>query len=260
MRTSKEQPSVGSFTPRSVGRRPHVTVWSMTIALVGLSVASGGAWTLWTQARVHREGEHRALVGPSATLAHSAEELLARGDVGGLQHVLSESAIEAGLEGATVTLDGVGVVADKALARVTVKELPGGWSMGDDALFHASAASVTEQDGVQTLSRRFRVEGKGDATLSVSRRIVVPVAGDFQSQVGIGAVGGGVLVVALLAYRGVRARMRGLGAIREVLHQASGFAPGELPSGAMRISEDASSSETFSPRSSRGRASRSIRS
>lgn len=208
------------------------------MGLLTLAVAAGGAWTMWTQARVYREGERRALLSTSATLAHSAEEFLARGDVGGLQHVLSESAIDAGLEGATVTLDGVGVVADKSLSQVTVRELPGAWSKGSDAVVHGVGASVKEADGVATVSRRVHVEGKGDATLAVSRRIVVPVAGDFQSQAGLAGVGAGVVVVALLAYGGVRGRMRALGAIREVLHQASGFAPGELPSGAMRISED----------------------
>ncbi len=238
MRTSKKQKSggwVASWLVRR-GEGPQVAVGATMAGLLAFTLCAGGAWTFYTQARTRRDGEGRAIAVTAATLAHSATELLARGDAEGVQHVVCDSAIDAGLETATLTLDGVGVVADKSRANVTVHDVPAGWAGATST----RAGEVTTKfiDDTLTLTKTFAVEGKGDATLTLSRRVVAPLAGDFQAQVGLAGIGAGVMIAGVVAYRRLRERMRGLGAIREALHQASEFASGELPAGAMRISED----------------------
>ncbi|MFO0830281.1 MAG: ATP-binding protein [Phycisphaerales bacterium] len=234
MRTSQTKTRGGWVSSWLIGHGggPQVAVGATMLGLLALTVCAGGAWTFYTQARAQREGEVRAASSSASTLVHAAEALLGQGDAGSLQHIFSDSAIDAGLESATLSLDGVGVVADKNIAVVTVREVPAAWGSGP------GVAQTLVQDGLISVTRRVHVEGKGDGTLTVARRFQASPTGDFAAQVGLGGIAAGVGVAGLLAYRSLRSRMRGLGAIRAALHQASAFSSGELPASAMRISDD----------------------
>lgn len=217
------------------GKGPQFAVGAALTGLLALTLCAGGAWTFYTHARASREGEVRGLSVTATTMTHAAEQMLASGDSTGLQHLISECAIDAGLDGATLSLDGVGVVADKAIGNVSVRDVPASWGV-------AGASSPGNETRVAnntiTLTRRVQVPGKGDATLTLIRKYTPPVLGDFNAQAGLGGIAAGIAVVGYLVFRSLRSRMRGLGAISEALHQASAFAPGELPAAAMRISDE----------------------
>ncbi len=217
------------------GKGPQFAVGAALTGLLALTLCAGGAWTFYTHARASRDGEVRGLSVTATTMTHAAEQMLASGDATGLQHLVSECAIDAGLEGATLSLEGVGVVADKAIGNVVVRDIPGSWGA-------AGASSPGNETRVAnntiTLTRRLQVAGKGDATLTLIRKYTPPMLGDFNAQAGLGGIAAGIAVVGYLVFRSLRSRMRGLGAISEALHQASAFAPGELPAAAMRISDE----------------------
>lgn len=217
------------------GKGPQFAVGASLTGLLALTLCAGGAWTFYTHARASREGEVRGLSVTATTMTHAAEQMLASDDASGLQHLILECAIDAGLDGATLALDGVGVVADKAIGNVAVREVPTSWGV-------AGAASPGDETRIAnntiTLTRRLQVAGKGEGTLTLIRKYTPPVLGDFNAQVGLGGIAAGIAVVGYLVFRSLRSRMRGLGAISEALHQASAFAPGELPAAAMRISDE----------------------
>ncbi len=237
MRTSKNGTALGWIPSWIVGKGngPQVAVGVLLTGVLAVTLCAGGAWTVYTQGRAVREGEQRALLAGAGVLAHSAEELLKSGDATGLRRVLSDASIDNGLESASITLAGVGVIASRSLSDVTVQQVPDVW--GRTANMPGSPVCEL-RDGEAVVTFPVRVGDRGDATVRVSKHVTAPMLGDVRAQVGLGVLAFGAAALTLLGYRVIRSRMRGLGAICEALHQASAFEPGELPASAMRISDE----------------------
>lgn len=226
------------------GRKPSVLGRGETLvagaglgaALVLLAgVGGAGVWTLHTNAETRREGREQTMRATAMLLSASAEKLISDNELGTLRTLVAGTTAAQGLRSVRIKLPEPQsmVVAEASPADLNAYEpLPGTWT---------GSAGVDEVTLSQTADARLRVmapmmvPGRGALVLELEDNASITMLADWRMQVGIGAIGATALVALMAFYRSVRRRLRGLGAISEVLSQADA---GERDPGALTISED----------------------
>lgn len=211
------------------------------------------AWGAWSVSDAEARGERARVEAVTRTLARSVEALLAADEVGDARRVLSEAAIEHGLETARLTLGDGAVIASRTAREITQVAVPERWpaiadaagaadgmaasgGLSGGASGAASGGADDEMDGARArwwpggeeieVREVVRVPGRGEAVLTVATRPHVAGAGAHASArardatlAGAATLAGGLGVV-LLAQGRVWRRARVLWAIRGGLRDA----------------------------------------
>jgi signal transduction histidine kinase len=211
------------------------------IASIGLAAAvvllgSLGFSAWWAGVKTSRaldEARSLHLRSLAQTIAHSSEALLAESGAGGLSSVRSivnNAALADGLSVARIVLSDGSVLADSEPSRINVRELPQSWPVG--------VASETENDwvgrreGAATAEEQIFIPGGGPATLLLADGETSHASQLASMHVGVGAIGASAMLLVLVAYRSLRARLRGIAALRDALHAV---ASGESSSAALQL-------------------------
>jgi signal transduction histidine kinase len=188
----------------------------IALATILLATVAGIAW--WSGRREREtwqfvRGEQIRIV--STVLAHSAESMLADGDVSALRRLLVEARQEHDLKQCRIVLPDGQVIADAAPSRITLVALPARWPAGpvDSGGSDSNAAGT----GDILLDRPLLVPGRGPALLSITASSSTKLTEAWQVQAELGAIGAAALAALLLVYRRLRARLVPLGVLRESL-------------------------------------------
>jgi len=200
--------------------------------LLGVLCAAGG-WSTYShwQGELRRERERAQSV--TRTLAESAGVVLAAGDAGGVQKLITDTALLHGFAGATLRLPDGGVIADAEPARVTVQGVPQSWAGASDG-----AGVKGTEGGLVALTAPVTVEGRGAATLEVSYGPRARIASSVKAQAGFGVIAVLAFAGGWAHYRSLRRSTRALCAVQESLRYAAEFEAGELPMSGLRLSEE----------------------
>jgi signal transduction histidine kinase len=188
----------------------------IALATILLATVAGIAW--WSGRREREtwqfvRGEQIRIV--STVLAHSAESMLADGDVSALRRLLVEARQEHQLKQCRIVLPDGQIIADANPTRITLVALPAQWPAGpvDTAGADPNAAA----GGDILLDRPLLVPGRGPALLSIAASASTQMTEAWQVQAEVGGIGAAALAALLLVYRRLRARLIPLGVLRESL-------------------------------------------
>ncbi len=203
-----------------VGRRLLVRGESM-VASTGLALAAilllamgaAGWWTLVSQRAALRAERESSLNAIGDLLAQSAERLLAAGDVSGVRTLVANTALEKNLTTCRLVLAGGHVVADADPKNLTD---PTGHMPEVSGAGGVPAIQASEGD-VVSVQIPLSVRGTSDGAIELSASVGSPWSASWKTQTGICVIGVTSLIALLLVYRRMRARLHGLGAIREAL-------------------------------------------
>lgn len=202
------------------------------LSLVFLGTLAGASWwavRVQNAAESHERDSRAAAVG--SALAAGVESLINAGELTSARTLLTQTAGAHGLMGCRVVLPGGGVIADLESARVSEKELPLDWPAGEISRPPPPAGSSGE-------SYSLNIAGRGAALLEVwwPSTPTSPVEGGWNGDLtlGMGLIGAVGLAGWALAYRRMRNRIRGVGAVGDALRAA---ASGETSTAALAVSE-----------------------
>jgi PAS domain S-box-containing protein len=217
-----------------------VSAFGMWVALLVMGVMlAGGAWTFY----VHREATRRGVMSKATReaemLAAAVERLIEVHETAGVRALAAQAASHAGIEGAVVMLAGGPVLADGRMGEQAGSddsiELPEHWGT-EKGLERATC--VERDDGSLVARAKATVVGRGDVIVELTRGFSYDPLAEREVQAGLGVIGAAALVGGLLVYRGLRSRMRALGAIHESLRYARQFQDGEMPTAGLRLADD----------------------
>jgi signal transduction histidine kinase len=204
------------------------------IVIVGVLAASSW-WTLHTYRQSLERGRLQQVQTVAEYLALQSTELLGHGEAGMAKSLLAKAALQSDLQVCRVVLPDGKVIAD---ADAKAQQLPSGIKI--TPALRASKAEGQESMIVDSVRNTIKIKvpisplSYGPCTLEVFAAVQYPLLAGADVQIGIGAIGilgmGGLLI----AYRLMRRRLRGLGAIADALRCV---AMGETSSGALHISE-----------------------
>ncbi len=232
----------GASAPRTGG-----LAWNRGLLGRGESlVASGGAalamvfvgtlagsvwWAVHVQGIAQRELRDRQASAAVASLAAGVEGLLNAGELSRARALLSQSAHASGFGVCRVILPNGAVLADVDAARITEKEIPLDWPAG-------SFAAPSADPGTQGQAVPLEISGRGSAQLEARWSLDVGTAGvpggwTSDLTLGMGVIGAIGLAGWALAYRRMRTKIRGVGAVGDALRAAAG---GENSTAALTVS------------------------
>lgn len=203
---------------------------ALVVGVLGLS----SWWTLRTYSAQAEASRERELLGVSGVLASSIESLMGSGDVTGVRRLVADAAALQGLSGCRVVIDGAGILADAEPSRITVPRLPEPNPRATPIPQAAATRSISRGEGGRLEVRTpLIVPGRNDVSLEVWQTVPQSPLGPWEVQAGIATIAAAGMAGLLVAYRQMRIRLRGIGAIREsLLLDAGGSAmPGELEVG-----------------------------
>lgn len=212
------------------------------VASVGLAaallllwaVAAAGWWNLRTNQQARREGREQQVRAIAELLSQSAGNLLASDDVSALRTLIAGAGANYRLRTLRVAVGGpAGPVVADAAAQFKYSQPPQPWPKMADV----PSEPVVERrsDGVLTVMVPIEVAGRGRSVLMLEDATDFPIMGAWQVQAGIGAIAATGLVLLLAAYRIVRNRFRGIGAVREAL---AAVQTGETDSQVLMVAPD----------------------
>src|SRR5688500_1271366 len=189
------------------------TVASVGIIAAAILLSTMAASSWWTE-RTQRQqlarwrGEHvRSLVN---TLSVSLESMLAYNELTQARRLLAEVARSDDLTLCRVTLPDGRVVADAVPSKINVQQLPETWPRRAAVLQEFSA-----DNGEVRATQPLMIPGRGPAALELAAPLVHAPGARWETQAGVGAIGGGRLVCLRAFCRRLRARMRAIGAVRD---------------------------------------------
>ncbi len=203
---------------------------ALVVGVLGLS----SWWTLRTYHAQAEASRERELLSVSGVLSSSIESLMGSGDVTGVRRLVADAAASQGLSGCRVVIEGVGILADAEPSRITVPKLPDPGARTAVAPDAGPARSVTRaEDGRMEVRTPLVVPGRSDVVLEVWQAVPPSLLGPWEVQAGIATIAAAGMGGLLVAYRQMRLRWRGIGAIREslLLEARGGATPGELEVG-----------------------------
>lgn len=195
------------------------------------TLAGASWWAVRVQNAAEREdrGRHAAAVG--STLAAGIESLINAGELAPARSLLAQTAGANGFLGCRVVLPGGRVVADLESTRISEKELPIDWPTGD-------LPRNLPPEGASGESYSMNIAGRGPALLEVwwssSSGSANPGGWTGDLTLGMGLIGVVGLAGWAVAYRRMRTRVRGVGAVGDALRAAAG---GEASTAALAVSE-----------------------
>ncbi len=199
--------------------------------VLGILVASSW-WTLRTYRGSLEKGRTQELRTTAMLLSEAVSGALAESDLTAVRKLVVDGAAQADLTVCRVELLDGSVVADIDSSKISVgllKAIP-------EQLPSGRATEDTEQhtEGAIHHHANLSIAGRGDAVLELEGSMRFPLLADWEVQAGIGAIGVAGMCGLLGAYRLMRRRLRGLGAIAEALRVSSN---GEAAIGLLRVSE-----------------------
>ncbi|MCC6661157.1 MAG: PAS domain-containing protein [Phycisphaerales bacterium] len=197
-------------------------------AILLLAMAGAGWWALTTQRETVREARSELAAAWGSLLADQAGRLIDQGELSTLRSAIGQAAAERGLAGCSVVLADGQVIADADPAKITSMAMPAAVGPG-------RVIPDDPRAGYET--RRFPVATRSGAeiTVIITTRVPSRLWALWKMQAGIGAVGVAAMLGVLFVYRRMRARLRGIGAVREALLE---FGAGEKSLAVLRVSPD----------------------
>jgi signal transduction histidine kinase len=207
-----------------------IASWGLALAAILLLAIGASAWWAGRAYRVSwltaREDHVEALAG---LLQQSGEMLLASEDLSGFRRLVSDAVRTHDLAVCRVTLPDGRIIADGDPSRIEVARLPERW----DRLTEETGEAGPGAPGLESRQYRLHVPGRGDLRLELAGGGPPPQSAYLVMVTGIGFIGAVALVGVLVVYRRLRARLKGLGAIRDALLAWEG---GETARAALTIS------------------------
>ncbi|MDY7107432.1 MAG: ATP-binding protein [Planctomycetota bacterium] len=207
-----------------------IATWGLALAAILLLAIGASAWWAGRAYRVSsltaRENHVDAVGG---LLQQSGEMLLASDDLSGFRRLVSEVHRTNDLAVCRVRLPDGGIVADGDPSRIEVARLPEQWGRLTEAAHEAGAGA----SGSRVRSYRLRVPGRGELRLELAGGGPPSHPAYLVMVTGIGFIGAMALAGVLVMYRRLRARLKGLGAIRDALLAWEG---GETARAALTVS------------------------
>jgi hypothetical protein len=184
-------------------------------AILLLAMAGAGWWALTSQRDAVREARSELAAAWGSLLADQAGRLIDQGELGALRSAVGQAAAERGLEGCSVVLADGQVIADANPSRITAMTMPA--SVGP-------ARAIPDDPRPDCETHRFPVSVRDgtDINVVVTTRVPSRLWALWKMQAGIGGVGVAAMIGVLLVYRRMRARLRGIGAVREALLEYGG--------------------------------------
>ena len=197
-------------------------------AILLLAMAGAGWWALTTQRDAVREARAELATAWGSLLADQAGRLIDQGELSTLRAAIGQAAAERGLAGCSVVLADGQVIADADASNITAMTMP-------EAVGPPRAVPDDPRPGFDT--RRFPVTTRDATGISVIVTTQAPsrLWSLWKMQAGIGGVGVAAMIGVLLVYRRMRARLRGIGAVREALLEYGG---GERTLSLLQVSPD----------------------
>jgi PAS domain S-box-containing protein len=193
-------------------QRGESLVASIGISLAAIVMLAMGAAAWWTLS-AEKTAVHQARVAQvqraAELIGQSASTMLASNELSGLRNLLVDAARNDQLEDCRIKLPGGHIIADSIPSKITLKKLPQSWPAGKAM----EGGRFENGNYIYGLA----VPGKGAATLEIDPGSDSQLAGYWQTQAGLGAIGVAALVALLIVYRRLRRRMRAVGAIGEAL-------------------------------------------
>lgn len=196
--------------------------------VVGLS----SWWTLKTHRAAVEDGRTRQIASVVSLLRDAVESKLNAGELSQARALVARAAVDHGLETCRLVLGDGEVLADAQAARIGVK-YRGASGEAWPPLTRTAADGVVRDGVLARAEAPVVVAGSGSAMLEVAAQLKGPEADTLEAWSGLLAIGGGGLSALLLAYRGMRQRLRALAAVRDALRAA---AAGETSTDALSVS------------------------
>lgn len=205
----------------ALSRGESLVAWA-GLASAAIMVLALGASTLW-QMREQREHERHVRKDQTTIIANllakNAESMLAAGDAPALRSMLAGLSVQYGLSQVQITLpDHASTVIADSTTQTKFQPIPENWNTLKPAI---QETAVTQSARSTEVRVPLSVPGKGPATLLVRSETSDVLFRGWQAQVGAGVIGVASLTCLWLAYRSARARLQGVGAVREALRALS---------------------------------------
>lgn len=206
---------------RALSRGESLVAWA-GLAAAAIMLGALTASTLW-QMREQRESQRLARKDQTAIianlLARNAESMLGAGETTALRTMVAGLAAQYGLTQVQISLpDAASTVIADSISRAKYDTVPESWNTLKPIL----AEAVVQHTGRTTEVRApLNVPGKGPALLLVRSDSPDVYFRGWQAQVGAGVIGVASMTCLWLAYRSARARLQGVGAVREALRALS---------------------------------------
>jgi len=203
----------------------------ITLGLVLVCALAGSSWWLIeTCSSVNRQASLREMEATGVVLSHSAEALLSAGELSLLRRAIVEISRDRKLSRCRVVLPNGQVVADADPREIDVKQLPDKWPESPPD----SAEPDRSADGA-TRTYRLTIAGAGAARLEIAGNVPPSSGSPVEARAGMAVISCLSLAALLWAYRRIRSRLRGYGAIREALLARR---DGERAASVLRVSDD----------------------
>jgi len=177
-------------------------------ALLVITSALSTWWALRTQSETLEKVREEQIRSIGATLARSAEVMLANDQLAIARQILAERSQACQFTYRLVLADSK-VVADSDPSRITPLPLPAQWS--------GSATRSDDPDGPSSWTFPMDVPNRGLARLEITISAASLPVSSWPTRAGMGAICVGALVALMVLYRRVRHGLRGLWAIRQAL-------------------------------------------
>jgi len=182
------------------------------------AVAGSAWWALYTHRETLRDARTAQVQTVGELLARSAETLLAGRDIARVRNSLETTQTNYDLTGMRLTLPDGTVVADGTPGNVESPLPEVAWNTAQSgSLVPGETQSTTAEDGARMLRIGMLVPKWGAASLEISDTLEPPMWAAWRLQAGIGGFGALGLTGLLVAYRGMRSRLRVVGAISDAL-------------------------------------------
>jgi signal transduction histidine kinase len=180
-------------------------------AILLLSLAAAGGWTVYIQRNDARADTHARLDFCGKLFTQALEPLLASRQDSQAVQLLVSAARENRLSRCRIVLgDGTSFV--DAQEKLSVRRAAGEWPPG-------TPPPAREQSTPAVVLAEFplSIEGRGEARLDLAAGVVYPPWVGWEAQAGIGAITAAGFVALLAVYRRLRSRVGAIGAVREAL-------------------------------------------
>jgi signal transduction histidine kinase len=200
-------------------------------AVLLIATAASCWWTYKVQLEAVASARREQVRAVETLLWQSAEVMLAQDEVSAVRRLVNDASHTYNLQRCRIVLPNNAVIAASETSQINLAKLPPTWS-------DAPMTGGNEETGNHSLimlSHPLKVPGRGSARLELAAPIQYPVATILETQAGVAAIGVAALISLLLVYRGMRSRLRAMGAIREALLALSG---GERTLAALAVGPD----------------------
>lgn len=187
----------------------------VALALVLFGVLAAAGW--WTM-RVHAAALDRAararVDGMVQMIADSAAVALESESTGPVQSLVGEIAAKNGLVVCKVILPGNRIIADLDVGSINLRTIPMKWPAGE-------VAPPPPQPELASAFATAEVHKRGKVGVLIGMRLADRTLAQSDMALGLGVIAAGGLILWLVAYRHVRVRLRGIGAIGDALRAAA---------------------------------------